>query len=161
MEEQGIIQDGHIVDDLVTLKTVLSKPKLCSISEVESRICIRKHLEEQGWEKAKDSARECSFESKRFNADAPLEYFLLLKHHLDDLCAYDDAYSFRRTQSKGYYEALTASIQNKDCSVFSVPVATFSSLTTVVAGSPSSALPPRLCSDWPKAWLLQGLNQVL
>ncbi|CAK9027864.1 Uncharacterized protein SCF082_LOCUS18119 [Durusdinium trenchii] len=62
-------------------------------------------LEIAGWSKV-HGGREASVAGKCFNYDAPLEYFLLLQHHLTHMESYDEAFGVRHSQSKAYYDTL-------------------------------------------------------
>ena len=99
----GVVQHGHISDMFVTLKTVIQNP--IAQASCDSRISISRWLEAEGWNRA-SGGRESSLQSKKYNPDAPLEYFLLLKGHLSELSLYDDRYGFRHTQGKAYYDCL-------------------------------------------------------
>lgn len=105
MTEAGMIENGAVVDSLVSVKTVLSQPVPCG--ECDSRISIKRHLRSKGWTAAQ-TAGAASLQESIFNPSAPLEYFLLLRHCSEFLEQYDDAFGLKHNQSKGYYEALSA-----------------------------------------------------
>lgn len=106
----GVVQNGHVSDMFVTLKTVLEEPSVRA--SCDSRISIRRHLEGEGWQQS--SGRESSILRKRYNVDAPLEYFFLLKQHLPAITQYDDKYNFRHSQGKAYYECLLCCFSRAD-----------------------------------------------
>ena len=110
MEEQGIVEGDHISPSLITLKTCFSKPRPCC--DCDSRLGIRHALQASGWREC-DTAWDASVEGRRFNPGAPLEYFVLLKHHLPCTEAYEAAYGLKHSQAKGYYEALLSFFSNK------------------------------------------------
>ena len=105
MREAGMIEDGVVVDSLVSVRTVLSQP--VPRGECDSRISIKLHLQQEGWIVAA-TAGEASLRQSRFNPAAPFEYFWLFKHCSEFLAQYDEQYVFRHNQSKGYYETLSA-----------------------------------------------------
>ena len=105
MKDVGMLCQGHVIPQFTTLKTVFKQPVLHS--SCDSRFSIRKWLEDQGWT-VLESATGASVDEKCFNSGAPLEYFLLLRYHLDALTRYDQKYGLRHSQSKGYYDALLA-----------------------------------------------------
>ena len=104
MEETGIIEKGRLAPSLVTLKTRLARPVRCC---GESRIGIRHFLEQTGWSRT-ETGREASLTDKSFNHTGPVEYYQLLKHHLERLCQYEEMFDFRHSQSKGYYDCFLA-----------------------------------------------------
>lgn len=98
----GVVQQGLVADMFVTVKTTLESPVL--FESCDSRFSIRRDLNKSGWEGL--SGREASLESKRYNSEGPLDYFLLLKHHMQALQSYNAEFGLRHSQPKAYYEAL-------------------------------------------------------
>lgn len=98
----GVVQDGRVADMFVSLQTVLEKPALQT--SCDSRLSIKRDLDSAGWQKA--SGRDASIPTKKYNSDAPLEYFLIIKHHPEKVADYDQKYGLRHAQSRGYYETL-------------------------------------------------------
>ena len=107
MTKIGILENGCLVDSLVSYRAVLSRPRKCNNIDIDSRWSIRLVLKERGWEPAQ-STRAASLGNKLYNPLAPQEYFLLLKHHLARLSEYSEQYDFKHSQGKGYYDALLA-----------------------------------------------------
>ena len=109
MEESGVLEFGRVSPSVVTLKTRLLQPIKCA--SCDSRLDIKSTLKISGWT-ATDSGREASLKEKCFYQGAPLEYFVLLKHHLPNLLQYDDTYGLRHTQSKAYFDSILVFFQN-------------------------------------------------
>ena len=107
MEDQGIVQGGHLAPQLLTLKTSFSNPRPCL--DCDSRFAIRNHLEISGWCRC-ETVRDAGVRDRCFNPAGTLEYFMLLKHHLASLEEYEDQFEsgFRHSQAKGYYESFLA-----------------------------------------------------
>ncbi|CAE7233349.1 unnamed protein product [Symbiodinium necroappetens] len=111
MTQQSIVnQNGFLDDAFVTVATHLAKPIAADVSD--SRFAICKYLLQNGWKPA-ESAGAASLATKTFNAAAPLEYFLLLRHYDGLLLRYDDTFGFRHTQLKSFYDALLASFKRE------------------------------------------------
>lgn len=110
MQSVGMLSEGYVSSQFTTLKTMFKQPVLHS--SCDSRFSIRRILIDQGWT-AVDNATEASLESARFNSTAPLEYFLLIRHHHEQLVGYDGKYGFRHSQSKGYYDTLLVCFREK------------------------------------------------
>lgn len=61
-----------------------------------------------------DGSRDASIEEKRFNAHAPLEYFLLLKQFTDLVKTYDEMFGFPHSQLKSFYDAMIAMLKTAE-----------------------------------------------
>lgn len=105
MEEQGIVQGGQLAPQLLTLKTYVSNPQPCS--DCDSRFGIRNRLENDGWSRC-ETVRDAGVRDRCFNPAGTLEYFMLLKYHVETLEEYEDQFGFKHSQAKGYYESFLA-----------------------------------------------------
>ena len=120
MSEQSILKYGTVVPEFVTVETVLSAPASCL--DCNSRVSFIKHLNAEGWQGA-TAARGASLASKIYNSTGFFEYFRLLRTHCAQVQTYDEAYNFRHSQPKGYYDALLAACERTDACLNSCSLA--------------------------------------
>ena len=111
MQQTGMLSEqGHVADPFISVQTVIGHPVLRG--ECASRFSLSKALEDSGWRASSDKLRP-SMRNKVFNRAQALEYFQLLHRHCDAARAFDDAYTFRHSQSKASYDAMLSSFLNR------------------------------------------------